>query len=94
MNGSFTDINMKPVGKSGILPRVACLLQKEMTKYQKYGQPLTIQVSALEIYCENIKDLLSEKDGPVYVELRAIGNKVNCVGQTWVTIKNARDFLD
>lgn len=26
MNGSFTDINMKPVQKSGILPRVACLL--------------------------------------------------------------------
>ena len=80
MNGSFTDINMKPVKKSGILPRVACLLQKEMTRYQKYGQPLSIQVSALEIYCDNIRDLLSKRMEATYLDLRSIGNKVNCVG--------------
>jgi hypothetical protein len=80
MNGSFTDINMKPVSNSGILPRVACLLQKEMLKYQKFGKPLSIQVSALEIYCENIRDLLSPRIEPTYLDLRSVGNKVNCVG--------------
>ena len=94
MNGSFTDINMKPVSKSGILPRIACLLQSEMAKYHKYGHPLTIQVSALEIYCELIYDLLNPRKESSPLELRAQGNKVNCVGQKWVPIKNARDFLD
>ena len=37
MNGGFIDKNQKPVEMAGILPRVACLLQYEMEKYQKLG---------------------------------------------------------
>jgi hypothetical protein len=48
----------------------------------------------LEIYCENIRDLLNPKKTAVYVDLKSSGNKVSCVGQTWISIKNAREFLD
>lgn len=59
MGGAFIDSNMKPLEHSGILPRVACLLQKEMERNQNLGTPLRIEVSALEIYCEKIRDMLN-----------------------------------
>ena len=61
---------LKPHQKSGILPRIACFLQAEMERLEKYGQTMKIEVSALEIYCENIKDLLNPKEGNVYLELK------------------------
>jgi hypothetical protein len=35
-------------------------------------------VSALEIYCENIRDLLSENES--YLQLKNNGNKIVCPG--------------
>ena len=81
MDGSFVDENMQIHYKSGILPRVALFLQAEIEKYQKYGKEMKIEVSALEIYCENIRDLLNPSDSNVYCELKtSSASKVRCVG--------------
>lgn len=74
---------------SGILPRLAEYIWIERQRVKKvYNQrcDMTIEVSALEIYCENIRDLLWEapSDSPnqaKYLELKAINNqKTKCVG--------------
>jgi hypothetical protein len=95
MNGAFIDDNMKPLEHAGILPRVACLLQKDMERNQKLGRPLNIEVSALEIYCEKIRDMLNPQPIQVYLNLQnSSSKKVNLVGQTWIPIHGAYDFLD
>jgi kinesin family protein C1 len=65
MRGSFIDHNRKPVEYAGILPRVACFLESEMERHYKMGKPLEIEVSALEIYCENIRDMLLDNGNPI-----------------------------
>lgn len=47
---------------------------------------MSIEVSALEIYCENIRDLLWDNCGTVdprmlrYVELKYKDHKTHCIG--------------
>jgi hypothetical protein len=49
----------KPYELSGILPRIAIFIQKEIERYKRqFNQEIFIEVSALEIYCENVRDLL------------------------------------
>ena len=64
----------------GILPRTALLLHIEMKKYSSMGKKISYEVSALEIYCENIRDLLCENDSPQYLELMNQGKEVVCPG--------------
>lgn len=59
----------KITGVSGILPRLAEYIWIENKRLKKvYNQrcELAVDVSALEIYCENIRDLLFEptEDNP------------------------------
>ena len=50
-----------------------------------------IEVSALEIYCENIRDLLTDKN----VELKSLqSGKVKAVGQAWVRVGSASEFME
>lgn len=74
---------------SGILPRLAEYIWFERKRIKKvYNQQcdLVVEVSALEIYCENIRDLLwnppfDNSGQSKYLELKAINNyKVKCVG--------------
>ena len=47
------------------------------------GKELHIEVSALEIYCEIVRDLLHSGEGQQkerYVEIKTINNKVECIG--------------
>jgi len=49
---------------SGILPRIAVFIQKEIDRYRNhFNKELSFEVSALEIYCENIRDLLWQNNG-------------------------------
>ena len=47
---------------------------------------MSIEVSALEIYCEHVRDLLWQNNGKVekskwrYVELKSKGSSAICVG--------------
>jgi hypothetical protein len=64
------DDDIKPSKSAGILPRVAIFLNSEMKRYEKqFQKKILIEVSALEIYCENIRDLLNPTNGPVYLEI-------------------------
>ena len=91
---ALVDANTQRAQKySGILPRIAILLQSEMERYEKtLGKDLKIEVSALEIYCENIRDLLSTR-ADQYLDLKNSGGKTVCPGQTWVKIFSPQDFL-
>ena len=57
------DESLKLTAYSGILPRIAFYMHQEMERIEKqFGNKVTIEVSALEIYCEQIRDLLSPSD--------------------------------
>lgn len=59
-------------------------MQKEIERYRRqFGQEIFIEVSALEIYCENVRDLLwqnEEKQKQRYVDIKSSGNKIQCIG--------------
>ena len=83
----FDTKTSKPFELSGILPRIAVFIQKEIERYQRqFGQQIFIEVSALEIYCENVRDLLwmpsakVDKHKQRYVDIKNNGNKVQCLG--------------
>jgi kinesin family member C1 len=77
----------KPHKNTGILPRIAEFMQNEAQRYQRqFGQEIIIEVSALEIYCENIRDLLyqsqlkNDQGKQRYIDVKTIGNKVQAIG--------------
>ena len=70
--------NMNATELDGILPRTALLLHNEVKKYASMGKKISYEVSAIEIYCENIRDLLCENDSPQYLELMNQGKNVIC----------------
>ena len=81
-----------PSDVAGILPRTALFIQQEIDRYHKqFRKKISIEVSALEIYCDDIRDLLSEKSN--LVEMKNVGNKVQIPGQKWVKIQNPKQFL-
>lgn len=71
---------MKATELAGILPRTALLLHNEVKKYASMGKKISYEVSALEIYCENMRDLLCENDNAKYLELMNQGKEVICPG--------------
>jgi len=60
----FDPSDNKLLNTSGILPRTAVFIQKEIKRLKDFKE-LSIEVSALELYCEQIKDLLwnDKKEG-------------------------------
>lgn len=96
----FDETTNQPYKLSGILPRTALYIWNEIMRYRKsFGLTIFIEVSALEIYCETIRDLLWEpqdkkdKNRTMYVEMKTIGNKITCVGQTWLRVESPQMFL-
>ena len=65
-NNMFEPDTGKPSDVAGILPRIAVFIEAEMQRYMRqFGQEIVIEVSALEIYCENIRDLLWHSSGNI-----------------------------
>ena len=85
------DSEMKLTELSGILPRTACFIQEEVSRLQKFkNNKIEVEISALEIYCETVKDLFSEE----VIELQTDRTKkVRLNGQTWRQIDKLSDFL-
>ena len=65
-------------------------MENEVTKSQKVGKPISFEVGAVEIYCEQVRDLLGDDDN---LEVRGTGKNVFCAGQTWVKIANMDEFM-
>ena len=99
-NKLFNEQTGKPYDFSGILPRLAIFIQSEIERYQRqFSQEIFIEVSALEIYCENVRDLLwqgGKKDGTNqrYVQIKTVGSKIACIGQTWIRVSSPKEFLN
>jgi len=90
----FNEKTNKCYKDSGILPRIAIYIFKEIERlHQKLGIETYIEVSALEIYCETIRDMLNESSDK-YVEIKGTGKTMICHGQTWVQVTSPSDFLD
>lgn len=61
---------------SGILPRTAEFLFSELKRLKNQGhKDFNIDVSSLEVYCENVRDLYSE-DAKQNMDLITVKNKV------------------
>lgn len=77
---NMDSLDLKPDVHSGILPRIAVFINHEIKRLQaSLGKSITYKVSALEIYCENIRDLLSSSENH-YLEIKNIKNEVVCPG--------------
>jgi kinesin family member C1 len=85
------DEQWRPTEHAGILPRVAVFIQAEIKRLKRqFSRDVSIEVSALEIYCDVIRDLL----GDGIVEIRNLGaNRVSSIGQTWVPVASPAEFL-
>lgn len=58
---------------SGILPRTAIFIFKEVERLKSYiYDEIRVEISALEIYCDEVKDLFSDK----IIDLMTDKNKV------------------
>ena len=83
-----------PTKVAGILPRIAFYIQQEIERYeQSHGKRIKIEVSALEIYCENIRDLLSSSDKQ-YLEIKCNKSEIFCHGQIWMPVNDPQQFMD
>jgi hypothetical protein len=57
----LVDERMEVHDLSGILPRTACYILKEVQRLQKYiYDEIKVEISALEIYLDTVKDLFSD----------------------------------
>ena len=56
---------------SGILPRTAVFLFQEQARLMKQvGRKLKFEISAIEIYCNKLRDLFASKDSNLNVDVR------------------------
>ena len=57
----FDESDFSLHGLSGILPRTAFFLFKEKARLMgQIGSELKLEISAIEIYCDELRDLFSE----------------------------------
>lgn len=57
----FDETDFTLHGLSGILPRTAIFLFNEKERLKKqFGKELGLEISAIEIYCDKLRDLFSE----------------------------------
>jgi hypothetical protein len=67
------DEEMKIYELSGILPRTACFILEEVNRQSKYVyDEIKVFISAIEIYCDEVRDLFSDK----IIDLMMDKNKV------------------
>lgn len=86
-NSLYNSESKKLYPVSGILPRIAVFIQNEIERYKKqFNKEMSIEVSALEIYCEHVRDLLWKNNGNIdsqkwrYVEMKSKGQQTQCIG--------------
>ncbi len=62
----FDSVGFKLQPQSGILPRTAVYIFKEVEKInQQFNRGYFIEVSSIEVYCESVRDLLQESENAV-----------------------------
>jgi hypothetical protein len=73
---------------SGILPRTAEFLLKEVSRLKKLnGREFGIEVSSIEVYCDTVKDLYGTGPEANDINLISVKDKVVIQGQTWKKVE-------
>jgi kinesin family protein C1 len=79
--------------QSGILPRTAVFLVSQIDQLNiRFARQFTIEASSIEVYCETVRDLLSQKN--VELQTDPVTKKVTISGQTWKKITKVSEFLN
>jgi hypothetical protein len=76
----------------GILPRTAKFLMKASKKLADVGRGLTIEGSSIEVYCEEARDLLADKQ--VELGTDPVTRKATLLEQSWIKISSVEEFCD
>jgi kinesin family protein C1 len=92
MQGSYNDSNSLNF-KSGILPRTAYFIFDEITRLKFLGHRVGLTFSAVEIYNENIYDLLKKDKNKQALNLFTSGNEVQVKNLIWVNINSQEDII-
>eukprot|EP00347_Sterkiella_histriomuscorum_P015099 403358324 len=91
---SLYDENYKLNGMSGIIPRAADFIFAEITRIKsQFKREYKIEISSMEIYCENLRDLYAEGTDNSSLNLISVKNKIVIQGQTWKKVENIQDFF-
>jgi Zn finger protein HypA/HybF involved in hydrogenase expression len=87
--------NMQIDETSGILPRTAEFIFDELKRIRASGnKEFRVEISSLEIYCDNVRDLYSEEESTSQsLNLITVKNKVVIQGQTWKRVETPIQFL-
>ena len=93
MQGPLFDTTSLLNESSGILPRTADFIFNEMIRLNKMNITFKLSISALEIYNDNIYDLLdiNRERNPLAITL--IKNNVIIKNLTWNIIKTKEDII-
>ena len=83
--------------EAGILPRTALYIHKEIQRLLKqFKSDIRIKLSAIEIYCENIRELFKDDKNEAQAKMSNLSkskkkeNKENnffCQDQHWIEVK-------
>jgi hypothetical protein len=92
MQGSYSDNNLLNTN-SGILPRAAFFIFEEVSRLKYLSHKINLTFSAVEIYNENIYDLLKKEKAKQGLVLFTSGNEVLIKNLTWVRINSQEDIL-
>jgi len=80
---------------SGILPRTAEFLLKEVSRLKKLnGREFGLEVSSIEVYCDTVKDLYGTGPEANDLNLITVKDKVVIQGQTWKRVETLLEFLE
>jgi hypothetical protein len=78
---------------SGILPRTADFLFDELTRVNKLNMSYKVSLSAIEIYNDNIFDLLDTNPEKLPLQISFIKNNFQVKGLLWHQIKTKTDMI-
>jgi len=88
MQGSISDPK-----QSGILPRTADFIFEEVTRLNMLENKIKIYFSAVEIYNENVYDLLDKKKTRSTLTVYSVKDDVQIKNLIWVNINSKEDIL-
>lgn len=93
----FDESNNMTHHLSGILPRTAVFLFQELKRLEnKLGSNFSLEISAIEIYCDKLRDLFSDSDSQgldIELAINPKDKKVFVKGQTWKKLTEVSEFL-